>query len=89
MGNGVAIVCNALLVQTGARDAVRGRALTLLMSGTMAVQALGTLLAGALMPADAARWVWVAGASVFGIAGVVGYLLAREPAHAPAPATVG
>ena len=89
IGNGVAIVCNALLVQTGARDAVRGRALTLLMSGTMAVQALGTLLAGALMPADAARWVWVAGASVFAIAGVVGYLLAREPAHAPAPATVG
>jgi MFS family permease len=88
-GNGVAIVCNALLVQTGARDAVRGRALTLLMSGTMAVQALGTLLAGALMPADGARWVWAAGAAVFAIAGVVGYLLAREPAPAPAPAPAG
>jgi MFS family permease len=86
VGNGVAIVCNALLVQTGARDAVRGRALTLLMSGTMALQALGTILAGALMPPDAARWCWIAAGSVFAVASVVGYVLAREPAGAPAPA---
>lgn len=88
IGDGVAIVCNALLVQTGARDEIRGRALTLLMSGTMTVQALGTILAGALMPADAARWVWVAGAASFVVAAVIGYVLAREPASAPAPAAV-
>jgi MFS family permease len=86
IGDGVAIVCNALLVQTGARDEIRGRALTLLMSGTMLVQALGTILAGALMPADAARWVWVAGALSFVVAGAIGYVLARDPASTPAAA---
>jgi MFS family permease len=89
VGDGVAIVCNALLVQTGSRDEMRGRALTVLMSGTMAVQALGTILAGALMPPGAARWVWGAGAIVFAASAVVGYVLAREPASAPAPAPAG
>jgi MFS family permease len=88
IGDGVAIVCNALLVQTGARDEIRGRALTVLMSGTMLVQAIGTILAGALMPPDGARWVWGAGGIVFLIASVIGYLLARHPARAPAPAAV-
>src|SRR6185437_9245426 len=86
IGDGVAIVCNALLVQTGARDEIRGRALTVLMSGTMLVQAIGTILAGALMPADGARWVWGAGGIVFLIAAVIGYVFAREPSRAPAPA---
>jgi MFS family permease len=83
VGDGVAIVCNALLVQRGARDEVRGRALTVLMSSTRLVQALSTVLAGALMPAGGARWVWAAGAASFAIAAVVGYGLAREPARAP------
>src|SRR6185437_9675577 len=87
LGDGVAIVCNALLVQTGARDQIRGRALTVLMAGTMSVQALGTVLAGALMPPDAARWVWAGGAVAFAAAAAVGYALAREPARAAAPAT--
>ena len=86
IGDGVAIVCNALLVQTGARDEIRGRALTVLMSGTMLVQAIGTILAGALMPADGARWVWGAGGIVFLIASAIGYLLSREPARATAAA---
>ena len=90
IGDGVAIVCNALLVQHGARDEVRGRALTVLMSGTMLAQAVGTILAGALMPADAARWVWVFGSASFAVAGLVGYTLAREPAsRQPAPVSVG
>jgi MFS family permease len=90
IGDGVAIVCNALLVQHGARDEVRGRALTVLMSGTMLVQAIGTILAGALMPADAARWVWVFGAASFAVAGVVGYVLARQPvSRQTAPVEVG
>jgi MFS family permease len=86
LGDGVAIVCNALLVQTGARDRIRGRALTVLMAGTMSVQALGTVLAGALMPPDGARWVWAAGAVAFAAASVVGYVFAREPSRAAAPA---
>ena len=51
-------------------------------------QAIGTILAGALMPADGARWVWAAAGIVFLIASVIGYLLAREPTRAPAPAAV-
>jgi MFS family permease len=89
LGDGVAIVCNALLVQRGAADEVRGRALTVLMSGTRLVQAVSTVLAGALMPAGGARWVFVAGAASFLVAAVVGYGLAREPARASAPAPAG
>lgn len=89
VGDGVAIVCNALLVQRGAADAVRGRALTVLMSGTRLVQAVSTILAGALMPPDAARWVFVAGAASFAVAAVIGYGLAREPAGAAATAAAG
>lgn len=83
LGNGVAIVCNALLVQRGARDEVRGRVLTVLMSGTRLVQAVATILAGALMAAGDARWVWLAGAGTFAAAAVIGYALARETAPAP------
>ena len=88
IGDGVAIVCNALLVQRGAADEVRGRVLTVLMSGTRLVQALSTILAGALMPADGARWVWLAGAASFVVAAGLGYGLARErePAAVEAPA---
>jgi MFS family permease len=84
IGDGGAIVCNALLVQTGARDEVRGRALTVLMSGTRLAQALSTVLAGALMPAGGARWVWAAGAGSFVVAAIVGYALARESVRTPA-----
>ena len=89
VGDGVAIVCNALLVQRGAADAVRGRALTVLMSGTRLVQAVSIILAGALMPPDAARWVFVAGAASFALAAAIGYGLAREPAGAAATAAAG
>src|SRR5581483_8909471 len=36
-GNGAAIVCNGLLVQRGAPDHLRGRALTTIMSATFAM----------------------------------------------------
>jgi len=45
VGDGVAIVCNALLVQRGAADRVRGRALTLVMSVTYALNGVGTVIA--------------------------------------------
>jgi hypothetical protein len=41
------------------------------------------------MPADGARWVFVAGAASFAIAAVIGYGLARESAGAAAPAPAG
>jgi MFS family permease len=78
IGNGVAVVCNALLVQRGIGDDMRGRALTFVMSATFGLTGIGTIVAGAFMPADGARWVWLAGAIVLLAAAGVGYALARD-----------
>ena len=85
IGNATALVCNTLLVQRGAPDYVRGRAFTLIMGTNFAVLGLGMAVAGPLVDAVGARWVW-------GIAGVIGIaaaltgyaLLRREPAR-PCP----
>ena len=55
VGNGIAVVCNALLVQRGIVDELRGRALTFVMSATFGLTGIGTIVAGAFMPADGAR----------------------------------
>jgi MFS family permease len=88
-GNGVALVCNALLVQRGVPDQLRGRAFTLLMSSNFAVLGIGMLIAGPATDAFGPRWVWAAAAGIMAAAAVVGYLLARgasaqqaEPARA-------
>jgi MFS family permease len=82
VGNGVAVVCNALLVQR-TRDDVRGRALTFVMSATWTGMGISIVVSGALMSPTDARWVWAIGAAVLGLAAVVGYALAREPVQAP------
>jgi MFS transporter, DHA3 family, macrolide efflux protein len=79
IGNGGAIVCNALLVQRGMRDDIRGRALTFVMSATYGVMGLSVIVTGLVMPSDAARWVWASGAVAIAVAAVVGYSCAREP----------
>jgi MFS family permease len=84
VGNGVAVVCNALLVQR-TRDDVRGRALTFVMSATWAGMGIAIVLTGALMSPGDSRWVWAIGAGILGFAAAVGYALAREPATAGAP----
>ena len=86
IGNGGAIVCNALLVQRGMRDDIRGRALTFVMSATYGVMGLSVIVTGLVMPADAARWVWASGAIAIAVAAVVGYSYAREPEAALTPA---
>ena len=88
IGNGCAVVCNALLVQRGARDEMRGRALTFVMSITFTLTGLATVLGGAFIGSAGARWVWGAGAIAFALAAVVGYVLARDAARAEV-ATVG
>lgn len=85
IGNGVAIVCNAVLVQRGTRDELRGRALTVVMSITWATVGVGIVVTGAVMSPTDARWVWLAAALTIAIAALVGYGLAREPAGQPAP----
>ena len=83
VGNGLAVVCNALLVQR-TRDDVRGRALTFVMSATWAGMAVAIVVTGALMSPEDARWVWAIGAAFLAVAALVGYALAREPARAAA-----
>ena len=80
LGDGAAIVCNALLVQGGAPDQMRGRALTLVMSATYVLTGVGTVLAGVLLRAGSARRVWAAAAICYAVAAVAGYVLARGAA---------
>ena len=77
VGNGAAVVCNALLVQRGAPDAMRGRVFALLMSSNMAMLTLGMILAGHFTDVYGPRWVWGAAAAAAAVAGVVGLVLAR------------
>ena len=92
-GNGATIVCNALLVQRGAPDRLRGRAFVVLMSSNVTVLALGMIVAGRLTEAMGPRWIWGAAAILSAVAAVVGFALARgvgeataEPAEPPEPA---
>jgi DHA3 family macrolide efflux protein-like MFS transporter len=77
-GNGIALVCNALLVQRGAPDRLRGRVFTVLMSSNYAVLGLGMAAAGPLTDAVGARWVWGGSACLAAFAAFVGYTLARR-----------
>jgi MFS family permease len=89
IGNGGAVACNYLLIQQGTTDDVRGRALTLVMSATLALTAVAYGIGGALVHATGARWIWGGVATAYLVSAVVGYLLARdrasvaavEPAH--------
>jgi dTMP kinase len=75
IGDGVAIVCNALLVQRGAPDHVRGRALTLVMAATWALNGIGTVAAGALLANVGARWLWAAASATFVLGAAASALL--------------
>jgi MFS family permease len=77
LGNGTAVVCNALLVQRGAPDMLRGRAFTVIMSVNFAVLGLAMALAGPLTDAVGARWVWGAAALLAAVASVTGFLMTR------------
>jgi MFS family permease len=85
VGNGIAVVCNALLVQRGAPDHLRGRVFTVLMSSNYAVLGLGMVAAGPLTNEFGARWVWGGSACLSALAALVGYALARGIRRVPAP----
>jgi len=76
-GNGAAIVCNRLLVQRGAPDQYRGRALATIMSSNYAVLGLAMAVAGVLTDAFGARAVWIAAGIVYLIAAFVALGLTR------------
>jgi MFS family permease len=94
-GNGVAVVTNAVLVQRGAPDRLRGRSFAVVMSIGFAFLGLGMIVAGPLTNEVGARAVWATSAVLLGIASAVGFVLARRVdaegarfrvAHRPEPA---
>lgn len=78
MGNGGAVVSNALLVQRGAPDQLRGRAFTVLMASTQVCVGLGMILAGRLTDSFGARWVWGYAAAIALVAAGIGWRLSRR-----------
>jgi MFS family permease len=76
-GNGSVIVCNRLLVQRGAPDQYRGRALATIMSSNYAVLGIAMAAAGVLTDAFGARAVWVAAGVIYLFAAVVALVLTR------------
>jgi MFS family permease len=87
IGNAGALVCNSLLVQRGAPDHLRGRAFTLIMGTNFAFLGLGMVIAGPLVDAFGARWVWGAAGGIAVLSAFTGYaLLRREAAAVPSPA---
>ena len=77
IGNGSTVVCNALLVQRGAPDELRGRAFTVLMSSTSVTLGAGMIAAGILTNALGARWVWGIAAAILAVAASLAVALAR------------
>jgi MFS family permease len=74
-GNGAAIISNQLLVQRGAPDRYRGRALATIMSTNYAVLGVAMAGAGVLTDAFGARWVWGAAGIVYVVAAVLAVLV--------------
>jgi MFS family permease len=78
VGNGAAIGCNALLVQRGTFDLMRGRALTFVMSITYVLVGVGNGLGGLLLGPVGARWIWGGCGALLFAAAVAGSLMARR-----------
>jgi MFS family permease len=86
VGNGAAVICNITLVQRGAADELRGRALTVIMGVNYLVMTLAMIAAGPVVDAFGARWVWAGASAVLAAAAVVGAALTRSLASAPVDA---
>src|SRR5262249_33740334 len=76
-GNGAVVVCNRLLVQRGAPDQYRGRALATIMSTNYAVIGLAMAAAGLLTDMFGARAVWVGGSAFYLLAAAVALVMTR------------
>ena len=83
VGDGAAIVCNAVLIQRGAADEIRGRALTFVMSATYLAVGIANGLGGALLHTVSPRWIWGGAAIAYAAAAAVGYALVRETRTVP------
>jgi MFS family permease len=76
IGNGVAGVCNPLLVQRGVADALRGRAFTVVMSINYLVLGAAMASAGPLLDALGPRRVWELAGVVLGASAAAALALA-------------
>jgi MFS family permease len=76
-GNGAVVVCNRLLVQRGAPDQYRGRALATIMSSNYAVLGLAMAAAGVLTDMLGARTVWIAAGVIYLFAALVAFVMTK------------
>jgi MFS family permease len=76
-GNGAVVVCNRLLVQRGAPDRYRGRALATIMSSNYALIGLAMAAAGVLTDVFGARTIWIAGSMLFLVSALVALVMTR------------
>jgi DHA3 family macrolide efflux protein-like MFS transporter len=88
IGNGAAIVCNQVLVQRGAPDAMRGRALAVLMSTYYAILGLSMAGGGLLVDSVGARASWAIASGIFLVAAALAVVLTAGLREQPAPASV-
>ncbi len=84
-GNGFALVCNQLLVQRGAPDAMRGRALAVLFSTFYATLGVGMAAAGLLTDLLGAREMWGLAAGVYVLGSATAIAMTRGLGTEAAP----
>jgi MFS family permease len=81
-GNGAAVVCNAVLVQRGSPDRMRGRAFSVIMGVGYAVLGAGMVAAGPFTNEFGARAAWVTAAGLCAVGAALGVALLRgTPDH--------
>jgi MFS family permease len=78
VGNGVVVVSNITLVQTGAPDRVRGRVFTTIISTNVAAGTIASVLAGPLTNAEGPRFTYTVAAALMVVGAAVAALLARR-----------
>jgi MFS family permease len=82
-GNGVVVVSNITLVQTGAPDRVRGRVFTTVISTNVAAGTIASVVAGPLTNTHGPRWTYAVAAVVMAFGAGVAWLLARRIGRLP------
>ena len=82
IGNGTAIVCNQLLIQRGAPDAMRGRAVAVLMSIYYGVLGIAMAGAGVLTDATGPRTTWALAGCIYLVASLIAFVMIRRTREA-------
>lgn len=77
LGNGAAIVCNQLLVQRGAPDVMRGRAIAVLMSSTSLTLVCALAVTGTLTNVFGGRVLWAVAGSIYLCGAATAYVRTR------------